>query len=179
VKINGIEVPFRWCPAGKFKMGSPFNEIDRDNDEFQHEIILTRGFWIAETETTQELFESITGGNPSKFFGKKRPVEQTSWNESRQFISALNKANVAPTGYKFSLPTEAQWEYACRAGTTGSFAGNLDAIAWYENNSGKRTHDVGTKSPNKWRLYDMHGNVWEWCDDRYSAYPTNTITDPT
>ena len=101
--------------------------------------------------------------------GDNRPVTHVSWNDCQEFCRK--------TGLQ--LPTEAQWEYACRAGSTGAYAGNLDDMAWYENNSGSRTHSVGTKKPNAWGLYDMHGNVYEWCQDWFGKYPSGSVTDPT
>src|SRR5437667_5221339 len=110
-------------------------------------------------EVTQAQWESVMERNPSRFRGADRPVEQVSWNDVQQF---LQKLNARGDGYRYRLPAEAEWEYAARAGTSGPYAGNLDAMAWYEQNSGKQTHPVGQKQPNAWGLYDMHGNVWEW-----------------
>jgi formylglycine-generating enzyme required for sulfatase activity len=146
-----------------------------------HQVTLTQGFYMLETEVTQEQWESIMGKNPSNFKGKKLPVEKVSWTDCQLFVEGLSKlaAGKAPRGYKFSLPTEAQWEYACRAGTTGAYAADdLDQMAWYEKNSDRKTHEVGTKQANAWGLYDMHGNVWEWCTDWYGDYPTGKVTDP-
>jgi formylglycine-generating enzyme required for sulfatase activity len=119
---------------------------------------------------------------PSHFKGSDRPIEWISWSSAMDFCHKLTERERAggrlPEGYEYTLPTEAQWEYACRAGTTGSFAGDLDAMAWYEKNSGLQTHPVGQKQPNAWGLYDMHGNVWEWCLDVYAGYPGGQVTDP-
>jgi len=189
--IKGVEYPFRWCPAGTFMMGSPDGELGRFSRETQHQVTLTQGFWMLETEVTQEMWESVRGNNPSYFKGgKKLPVEQVSWKDCQDYIQELNAMNSAPKGYKFSLPTEAQWEYACRAGTTTALnhgknltsedrvCSNLDEAGWYDENSVRSTHEVGRKKPNAWFLYDMHGNVWEWCLDWYTTYPDGNVTDP-
>ena len=150
VTVNGVEFAFRWCPAGTFTMGAPTSEEGLYN-ETQHEVTLTKGFWMLETEVTQKQWKAVMGTNPSFFKGDDLPVESVSWNDCQEFCEK--------TGLQ--LPTEAQWEYACRAGTTDAYAGNLDEMAWYYSNSGNKTHPVGTKKPNAWGLYDMHGNVWE------------------
>lgn len=191
--IKGIDYAFRWCPAGKFMMGSPDSELGRYDSETQHEVTLTQGFWILETEVTQGMWESVTGSNPSRFKGNKFPVENVSRNDCQDFIEMLNGLSEAvPVGLKFSLPTEAQWEYACRAGTTTSLnnetavtvekgkCNNLDEVCWYDANSKSKTHEVGLKKENNWGLYDMHGNVWEWCLDWYDKrYASGSAIDPT
>ena len=171
------------CP-GTFTMGSPANEPGRVNDEGpQTRVTLTRAFWLGQTEVTQAQWEALMGSNPSTFKGASRPVEQVSWNDAMAFCRKLTERERAagrlPKGYAYTLPTEAQWEYACRAGTTGLYAGdgNLDDMGWYEGNSGNTTHPVGQKQPNTWGLYDMHGNVWEWCLDWYGNYPGGRVTD--
>ena len=124
------------------------------------------------------------GNNPSSFksSGKGAPVEQVSWDDAIEFCQKLTererRAGRLPEGYKYTLPTEAQWEYACRAGTTGPYAGELGRMAWYGNNSGSKTHPAGQKAPNAWGLYDMHGNVREWCYDWYGDYPDGSVRDP-
>ena len=142
-----------------------------------HRVTLTKGFWIGETEVTQAQWESVMGNNPSSFKGTDRPVEQVSWNDCQKFI---RKVNVALKG-GIRLPTEAEWEYACRAGTSGDYGGtgNLEEMGWYSKNSGETTHPVAQKKPNAWGLYDMHGNVWEWCADWHGDYPSGEVTDPT
>ena len=168
-----IKFVFHWCPAGTFTMGSPENESGHSDDEIQHEVTLTKGFWIMEMEVTQRQWKAVMGNNPSKIKGDDLPVENVSWDDCQEFCKKCIQL-----GLPVSLPTEAQWEYACRAGTKGFYAGNLDDMAWYGDNSNDKTHLVGTKNPNAWGLYDMHGNVWEWCLDGYSKYPDDSITDP-
>ena len=116
------------------------------------------------------------GSNPSRFKGSNLPVEQVSWNDAmvfcRKFTERERAAGRLPKGYVYTLPTEAQWEYARRAGTTGAYAGDLNAMGWHSGNAGKKTHSASQKQPNAWGLYDMHGNVWEWCSDWYGDYPS-------
>ena len=132
-------------------------------DKNPHKVKLTQGFWLLETEVTQEMWQSVMGTNPSKFKGNRKPVEQVSWNDCQAFCQKLSEK----LGQQVQLPSEAQWEYACRAGSTGSYAGDLDSMAWYYDNSSSTTHAVGKKQSNAWGLYDMHGNVSEWCFDAY------------
>ena len=183
VVLGGVhKIKLKWIPAGEFVMGSPSSEGNRDNDEFQHKVTLTKGFWIGETEITQNQWQALMGSNPSRFEGGLNPVEDVSWSDAVSFCSQLNdiekQGGRVPDGYVYSLPTEAQWEYACRAGTTGAYAGVLGQMAWYGSNSGGKTHRVATKEPNKWGLYDMHGNVYEWCYDWYGDYDAKNATDP-
>ena len=181
VAVKDVEYAFCWCPPGTFMMGSPENEAGRDSNEKEHQVTLTKGFWMQETEVTQEMWESVMEFNPSNFKGNnKRPVERVSWDSCQEFIAKLNTLKVAPAGYKFSLPTEAQWEYACRAGTkTRYHFGNemkqeLANVAEHIN----RTIEVGLYSPNAWGLYDMHGNVSEWCLDNWeNHYPEGNAAD--
>lgn len=164
---GGVTLEMVWCPPGTFTMGSN----DGDSDERPvHQVTLTKGFWIGKTEVTQAQWKSVMGNNPSDHEGDDLPVECVSWDDCMEFCKK--------TGLE--LPTEAQWEYACRAGSTGPYAGtgNLDDMGWYGGNSGRQTHPVGTKQPNAWGLYDMHGNVWEWCADWYGDYPSGAVTDP-
>ncbi len=172
--VNGVEFAFRWCPAGTFMMGSPTSEEGRYDDEKQHRVTLTKGFWMMEMEVTQKQWKAVMENNPSNFKGDDLPVECVSWNDCQEFCRKCSAL-----GLPVLLPTEAQWEYACRAGSTDAYAGNLDDMAWYYKNSGSKTHPVGTKNPNAWGLYDMHGNVWEWCQDWKGDYPKGSVTDPT
>ncbi|MBL9159485.1 MAG: SUMF1/EgtB/PvdO family nonheme iron enzyme [Verrucomicrobiales bacterium] len=176
-EFGGIEMV--WCPPGEFWMGSPEDEDGRIADETQQWVTLTRGFWMAETECTQGQWESVTGENPSEFKGEVLPVEMVSWHDVQGWLVKMNEKTPLPSGWKWALPTEAQWEYACRAGTATPFAGDLDEMAWYGENSGGGTNAVATKMANAWGIFDMHGNVWEWCGDWYGVYPGGSATDPT
>ncbi|MBR4835192.1 MAG: formylglycine-generating enzyme family protein [Thermoguttaceae bacterium] len=180
--IKGVDFAFRYCPAGTFWMGSPSYEAERYDDETRHEVTLTKGFWMLETSVTQGMFRAIAGSNPSYFqSGDNYPVESVSWFDCQEFCESLNALGVAPAGFEFRLPWEAEWEYACRAGTTGAYNVDrpLDELGWYNGNSGGKTRAVGGKRASAWGLYDMHGNVWEWCADWYGAYATGPQTDPT
>ena len=189
---KGVRHLFRWCEPGTFLMGSPANEPEREpwetGNETQHLVTLTRGFWIAETPVTQALWEIFMGDNPSSFKGAELPVERVSWDDAQHFI---NKLNGMKSALQLCLPTEAQWEYACRAGTTTpfSFGDNIttDQVNYdgnYPYNKGRkgefrnRTVEVKAFSPNAWGLYQMHGNVREWCQDWYGQYPSQPVTDP-
>jgi formylglycine-generating enzyme required for sulfatase activity len=162
----------RWIPAGTFLMGSPESEAGRWPDERpQHEVTLTRGFWMFDTPVTQQLWRAVMGDNPSQFNGDLRPVEKVSWDDTQRFLKALNQKLGDAV---FVLPSEAQWEHACRAGTNtayafGDDAAKLDDFAWYRDNSAGKTHPVATKQPNAWGLFDMHGNVLEWCQDFWTG----------
>ncbi len=194
---QGVYLDMIWVKPGTFMMGSPENELGRWNNEVQHEVTLTKGYWLGKYEVTQAQYVSIMGGeNPSRCWGTDQkgpdlPVCNLLRHEVIAFCSTLTAIEKAagrlPEGYEYNLPTEAQWEYACRAGTTGPYnidgvdALELDMLAWYEWNSGKKLHPVGQKLPNAWGFYDMHGNASEWCKDYYgSEYYTNSpATDPT
>ena len=176
-------IPVRWIPPGSFMMGSPDSEKERDSDETQHEVVLSQGFFMAETECTQGQWEAVMGGNPSYFKGTQRPVERVSWSEAVEYCRKLTAKQrtegILPEGWEWRLPTEAEWEYAVRAGTTGARYGDLDTIAWHGGNSGRGTHPVSQKAANAWGLQDMMGNVWEWCSDWSGDYSTGSVTDPT
>jgi len=174
---------FVLIPAGTFIMGSPANEPDRSDNETQHQVTLSRPFYLQTTEVTQGQWTAIMGNNPSQFknCGDNCPVENISWQDAQEYIKRLN---IRERTSKYRLPTEAEWEYACRAGSQTAFSfgdvvGSLDSYGWYSGNSGNRTHPVGQKEPNAWGLYDMHGNVCEWVQDRYGDYPVGAVTDPT
>jgi len=179
---NSIGMTFVYIKPGTFMMGSPSGELGRDDDEIQHQVTLTRGFYMQITEVTQGQWRAVMGNNPSRFSncGDDCPVEQVSWNDVQEFILRLNQKE---GGNSYHLPTEAEWEYACRAGTNTMFSfGDNDSqlinYAWFEYNSGKNTHSVARKNPNAWGLYDMLGNVWEWCQDWLGNYPSGSVTDP-
>lgn len=176
-RVSEVEQRLRWIPAGSFLMGSPKNEAGRDGDEGpQHEVQLTRGFWLFDTPCTQALWQAVMESNPSEFKGENRPVETVSWEDCQKFIAKLNE-RLPELGLQ--LPTEAEWEYACRAGTTTArYEEDLDAIAWYDENSNGETHPVKQKRPNGWGLYDMLGNVDEWCHDGLRKYTTKRQVDP-
>jgi sulfatase modifying factor 1 len=177
VVIAGVKVTFRYCAPGRFLMGSPESEVGRFDDEGPaHEVELTQGFWMAEVPVTQQLWEAVASSNPSRFKGEDQPVEKVSWFDCDGW---MRKANSMAGGLNLRFPTEAEWEYAARAGTTGPRYGGLDFIAWHDANSGKQTHPVRHKIANAWGLYDMLGNVWEWCSDGYSEYRSGRVTDPT
>jgi formylglycine-generating enzyme required for sulfatase activity len=180
-----------FIPPGKFRMGSPTNEVDRFGDEGpQTEVTISLGFWLGKCEVTQGKYLAVMGSNPSSFAGDtNRPVESVSWQDATAYCAALTQrerlAGRIATNSVYRLPTEAEWEYACRAGTTVRFSygddpgyTNLMNYAWYGDNSGDTTHPVGQKLPNPWGLYDMHGNVWEWCQDRYGDYAGGIAVDP-
>ncbi len=168
---TGLE--FVLVPGGIFAMGSPESETDRSPGETLHRVWLTQPFLIARTHCTQAAYAKVVGSNPSNFKGPTLPVEQVSWDDATSFCG---KAGL-------ELPTEAQWEYACRAGTTTAFgfgddARSLGFYAWHPENSDRTTHPVGEKKPNAFGLYDMHGNVFQWCQDWCGDYPTGPVTDP-
>jgi len=175
---DGVKLEMVWVPPGTFTMGSPPSESGRDRDETEHQVTLSSGFWLGKYEVTRRQWECVMGSNKGCNFpkaGSDGPVEAVSWDDCQEFVKELNGRI---SGYEFRLPTEAEWQYACRAGTTGPYAGSLDNMAWYRSNSDRTTHEVGTKQPNAWGLYDMHGNLWEWCADWYGAYPSGRVTDP-
>ena len=174
-----LGMEFVWIPAGRFLMGSPKGEEGRDGDEVQHEVRISRGYWLGKYEVTQGEWEAVMGGNPSYFrsCGSRCPVERVSWDDIQEFMRKLNERE-SRSGNKYRLPSEAEWEYAARAGTAGLRYGELGEIAWYGGNSGDRTHPVGQKRANGWGLHDMLGNVWEWTADRYGGYPSGLVTDP-
>jgi formylglycine-generating enzyme required for sulfatase activity len=182
---NSIGMKLRLIPAGEFMMGSPETESGRFDDETQHRVSITKPFYLGVTEVTQEQYQKVMGKNPSEFKGPQNPVERVSWAEAVEFCRKLSAMPAEKTaGHVYRLPTEAEWEYACRAGTPtaysfGDDASRLGDYGWFEGNSDSSTHPVGEKKPNAWGLYDMHGGVYEWCQDRYGDYPSGSVTDPT
>jgi formylglycine-generating enzyme required for sulfatase activity len=183
---------FVWLPPRQFTMGSPLDEQDRyDHEGPQTRVTLTRGFFLGRYPVTQGEYLSVIGSNPSYFTGDtNRPVEQVSWEDATNYCGQLTQqqqtAGRLPTGWAYRLPTDAEWEYACRAGTTNRlYYGNdpsytqLGNYAWYSGNSGSTTHAVGGKLPNRWGLYDMAGNVWQWCQDWWAdSLPGGSVTNP-
>jgi formylglycine-generating enzyme required for sulfatase activity len=190
---NTIGMKFVLIPAGSLTMGSRLSpgEVTRryggkaewyKDEQPPHPVEITRPFYLQTTEVSQAQWKRIMGNNPSRFedCGDDCPVEKVSWNDAQKFIEELNQMEDIN---KYRLPTEAEWEYACRAKTETaySFGDEVDKLgeyAWYGDNSGGKTKPVGKKKPNAWGLYDMHGNVWEWVQDRYGDYPTGPIPDP-
>jgi eukaryotic-like serine/threonine-protein kinase len=164
---------FILIPAGEFLMGGEAH----DDEKPIHRVYISKAFEIGKYPVTQTQWQAVMGYNPSYFKGANHPVEQVSWNHVRRFLQEVNADN---DGYFYRLPSEAEWEYACRAGTTGDYAGDLQEFGWYDQNSQNQTHPVGQKKANAWGLYDMHGNVWEWCQDWYDGgyYGKSPVTDP-
>ncbi len=183
---GGVPLRFVWIGPGTYWRGSTETEAGRDRDEGpRHEVTLTRGFFLGVFEVTQAQWQAVTGGNPAVFKrgpeAAPRPVESVSWEDCQVFITRLNALRLGI----FRLPTEAEWEYAARAGSTTRFPWGDDAKewetyahAWANSRSFAITHPVGQKPPNAWGLYDMHGNVWEWCSDWYGPYAAGSWRDP-
>jgi formylglycine-generating enzyme required for sulfatase activity len=181
---KGIKMEFVLIPAGEFDMGSPSTERGRDNDEGPvHRVKISKPFYMGKYEVTQEQYYIIAKSKPSKFKQDDRPVETVSWEQAESFCKKLSKIKEG----SYRLPTEAEWEYAGRAGCQERFSfgedpaySQIGEYAWYSENSNSETHPVGQKKPNSFGLYDIHGNVWEWCSDFYSAdyYRRSTTMDP-
>ena len=173
----GVAIRFVWCPPGMFLMGSPDDEEGHVPTEARHSVFLTHGFWIGQVPVTQAQWMVVMGRNPSKFsLGADYPVECVSWNDAQDYVRRLNSG--ARGLGSFALPTEAQWEYACRAGTETAYAGDLNRMAWYCPNSNGGTHPVAELAPNAWGIHDMHGNVWEWCHDAFLPDLSDQGMDP-
>lgn len=185
IRIPGTseQVLFRLIPAGSFMMGSPLLETDREIDEGpQHQVTISKQFYIGVYEVTQAQWLAVMGDNPSSFVASGNPVENVSWNDCQAFITKLNAMDIG----LFRLPTEAEWEYACRANSSTRYYFGDDLLyndigdyAWNKDNSLSTTHPVGQKGANAWGLYDMHGNVWEYCSDWYGDYEDAAQIDPT
>ena len=180
---NSIGMKLRLLPPGTFMMG----DANGDSDKTPHEVTLTQSFQMGIHEVTQEQYAKIMGNNPCRFTGANNHVETVSWDDAVEFCRKLSEFPAEKSaGRVYRLPTEAEWEYACRAGTTTAYIFGADDTelgdhAWFDGlrgNSKDKTHPVGGKKPNAWSLYDMHGNVWEWCQDRYGAYPGRVVTNP-
>lgn len=181
---NHLGMLFQLIRPGHFTMGSPRSEVGRTEDETQHLVVLTRPFYLLTTTVNQKQWERIMDGNPSFFRHPDLPVEAVSWDEVAAFIARLNRLGAE----KYRLPTEAEWEYCCRADSKtaycyGDAVTDLGSYAWYQANSGegyavRQPHPVATRHPNSWGLYDLHGNVWEWVSDWYDALPAKAVTNP-
>jgi formylglycine-generating enzyme required for sulfatase activity len=182
---NKVSLDLVWIPSGVFTMGSPASESGSEKWEHPQTIVtISKGFWMGKTPVTQGQYQALMGTNPSHFLkaGVDAPVEQVSWDDAMAFCQKLTKqersAGYLPQQYEFTLPTEAQWEYACRAGSTGPrYSDDISSIAWY-GNPADSTHPVGQKQPNALGLYDMLGNVLEWCSDWFGDYPGGRLVDP-
>lgn len=177
--VNGIKYNMVWVDGGTFRMGATSEQGSEISDEKPVHSVTLSGYYIGKTEVTQALWQAVMGSNPSEFKGDNRPVESVSWDDCQEFIRKLN----ALTGQNFRLPTEAEWEFACRGGNNSrgyKYSGSnyIDNVAWYDGNSGDKTHPVATKSPNELGIYDMSGNVWEWCADWYGDYSSGRQTNP-
>ena len=189
---NSLGMEFVYIPPGSFMMGSPLDEPERTKEETQHKVTLTRGFYIQTTEVTQDQWQKVMGTDVRRQRDKAGrswqlrgegpgfPMYYVSWNDARDFAGKINRMEDTD---KYGLPFEAQWEYACRAGTRKPYSSGRSEIvlgeyAWFSTNAGMSARRVAKKKPNAWGLHDMHGNVWEWCEDWYGEYPTDTIADP-
>ena len=189
---NSIGMKLLLIPKGTFMMGSPESEEERRKDETQHEVTISKDYYLGVYEVTQTQYQKVMGKNPSHFQGAivgnenaDLPVENVSWDEAVEFCKKLSDLpEEKKAGRVYRLPTEAEWEYACRAGskTAYSFDDEEDLLpeyGWFNRNSSRRTHTVGLLEQNAWGLYDMHGNVWEWCSDWYGEYPKGAVSNPT
>jgi len=188
---NSIGMKLVLIPKGTFMMGSPESEEGRKENETQHEVTISEDYYLGVYEVTQAQYEKVMGKNPSYFQGAKvgnenadLPVESVSWDDTVEFCKKLSDLpEEKKAGRLYRLPTEAEWEYARRAGSKTAYSfddeeGLLPEYGWFKRNSSGRTHTVGILEPNAWGLYDMHGNVWEWCSDRYGEYPQGAVSDP-
>ncbi len=189
-EISGVIQRMRWIYPGTFLMGSPETEAERSENEHQHQVMITQGYWLADTACTQSLWQAVMGDDPSNFKGAERPVEEVSWNDVAGFLDRLNQQRPDPD---FRLPTEAEWEYACRAGAKTPFAFGEQVSTDQANYNGNYPYNDGPEGPyrdetievkalaegiNAWGLHQMHGNVWEWCADWYGSYPVDEVADP-
>ena len=177
--VNGIKYNMVWVDGGTFRMGATSEQGSEISEEKPVHSVTLSGYYIGKTEVTQALWKAVMGSNPSEFKGDNRPVESVSWDDCQAFIRKLN----ALTGQNFRLPTEAEWEFACRGGNNSrgyKYSGSnyIDNVAWHDGNFGNKTHPVATKSPNELGIYDMSGNVWEWCADWYGDYSSGRQTNP-
>jgi sulfatase modifying factor 1 len=184
----GVMTRLRWIPPGKFLMGSPEGEPGRWSGEGpQHLVTLSKGYWLADAPCTQAEWQAVMETSPSSFKGPNLPVETVSWDDCQAFCARMRERN---PGLQARLPSEAEWEYACRAETTSAFNDGsactkpegkdpaLLKLGWFDKNSEEKTHQVRSLDPNQWGLYDMHGNVWEWCSDWFGDYVADAQVDP-
>ncbi|AEF84429.1 serine/threonine kinase [Treponema primitia ZAS-2] len=196
-EASGLDDAWVRINGGTFMMGSPSSDADRDSDEVQHQVTVS-SFYMAQYEVTQQEYEEVMGTNPSTLKGRRLPVESVSWFDAVEYCNKRSQREGLTLAYTingsgdsrtvtwnrnangYRLPTEAEWEYACRAGTTTPYSSgsSIDNTAWYSSNSERKPHPIGEKGANPWGLYDMHGNVWEWCWDWYGTYPSGSQTDP-
>jgi len=183
IMVNSVGMKLKQIPAGTFTMGSKENS----NEKPVHEVEISKAFYIGIYEVAQAEYKAVMGNNPSNFNGTNAPVENVNWIDANNFCRKLEEkeraAGKLPKGYEYRLPTEAEWEYARRAGSKGKYCFGDDVMqlpkyGWFTNNSDSKTHPVGLKKPNAWGLYDMHGNVWEWCKDWYGDYAAGKAKDP-
>ncbi|MBQ0030300.1 MAG: SUMF1/EgtB/PvdO family nonheme iron enzyme [Bacteroidales bacterium] len=178
--VNGVSFKMKLVKHGSFAMGATAEMENPNSDEKPvHQVTITKDYYMGETSVTQSLWEAVMGGNPSRFRGENNPVENVTWDDCHNFISKMNEL----TGKQFRLPTEAEWEYAARGGNKSrhtQYAGsaNLEDVAWYDDNSGGHPHPVAQKQSNELGLYDMSGNVWEWCQDWFNYYSNSPSVDP-
>ncbi len=178
--LNSLGMVLVPIPAGEFQMGSPAEEKGREYDETLHPVRITQPFYLGVREVTREQYERVMGHHPGDVQGETKPVTKVSWNSAVEFCRKLSEQE----GREYRLPTEAEWEFACRAGTTTSYSFGhddtlLDQYAWHTANSGLTAHAGGQKPANRWGLYDMHGNVWEWCQDWIGSYRAGVlVVDP-
>jgi len=176
---NSIAMKLAYIPPGEFTMGSPKSEAGRSGDEIQHKVTLTKGCYLGIHPVTQAQWKAVMGDSASRFKGDDLPIDEVLWSDAVTFCKKLSEKE----GRRYRLPTSAEWEYACRAVTTTAFNTGDDEAAlkeagWYGGNSDSKTHPVGQKKPNAWGLYDMHGNVWQWCQDDLIDYTSAAVTDP-
>lgn len=182
-ELTILKIKFCWCPPGSFRMGSSDDAPGHLLNETQFDVTFSNGFWMQQTELTQDQYEQLMGSNPAFFKGPQNPIESLTWTEAAEFCRRLSELPPEKkAGNLFRLPTEAEWEYACRAGSSTEFCygddeAGLGDYGWYNSNSGRTTHPVGEKRANAWGLRDMHGNVLEWCQDFYGEYPRQAVTD--
>ena len=189
---NSIGMKLVLIPKGTFMMGSPESEEGRRENESQHEVTISNDYYLGAYEVTQTQYQTVIGNNPSCYQGAlvgnqnaDLPVENVSLDDAVEFCKKLSELpEEKKAGRVYRLPTEAEWEYACRAGSKTIYSfddeeGLLPEYGWFKRNSSQRTHTVGLLEPNAWGLYDMHGNVWEWCSDWYGEYPKRAVSDPT